>query len=141
MLIKPFLIQDQRSAELHSICNGVQCRIMQYNAEQCSTMQNNAVQLIVSWIILTDLNCIGYQYINCTKKYINSSSILIQKERKKKHYPLDCLYLTFTWKTVLSFQKTVILEHRLWEKKYIFFRNVKYKQLKEIGMLSFKTMV
>ena len=37
---------------------------MQYNAEQCSTMQNNAVQLIVTGIIFTDLNCIGYKYIN-----------------------------------------------------------------------------
>ena len=44
--------------------NVVQCRIMQYNAEQCSTMQNNAVQLIVTGIIFTDLNCIGYKYIN-----------------------------------------------------------------------------
>ena len=73
---------------------------MQYNAEQCSTMQNNAVQLIVSWIIFTDLNCIGYKYINSflDKRTTRLSLLDItrKKERKKKHYRLDCLYLTFT---------------------------------------------
>ena len=63
---------------------------MQYNAEQCSTMQNNAVQLIVTGIIFTDLNCIGYKYINSflDKRTTRLSLLDItrKKERKKKHY-------------------------------------------------------
>ena len=61
-------------------------------------MQNNAVQLIVTGIIFTDLNCIGYQYMNCTKKYINSfldkrttrlSLLDIYQEERKKEETLS----------------------------------------------------
>ena len=61
-------------------------------------MQNNAVHLIVTGIIFTDLNCIGYQYMNCTKKYINSfldkrttrlSLLDIYQEERKKEETLS----------------------------------------------------
>ena len=42
---------------------------------------------------------------------------------------------------VLSFQKTVILEHRFKEKKCTFVMDVKYNTSKETAMLSFKKMI
>ena len=71
--------------------NVVQCRIMQYNVEQCSTMQNNAVQLIVTGIIFTDLNCIGYKYINSflDKRTTRLSLLDIYQEERKKEETLS----------------------------------------------------
>ena len=54
-------------------------------------MQNNAVQLIVTGIIFTDLNCIGYKYINSflDKRTTRLSLLDIYQEERKKEETLS----------------------------------------------------